>query len=445
MKRKNQKNKIVYFYIILIIFTGFIGGENIILEDNTKDNTRVYDQWTWTDAQIRSVFSHISKVSGIDFVLDPSVSGDVTLSVTRKTWKEVTQIVCRMKQLIMIEEEGYNYITSEGEYIKQIQNKEVSNQGLSEVIGLEREIVKLSNTSVAELEGPIKDLLSKRGKITIVKHNNSLIIYDTRDNITQIKDLINQLDVEVYQISISAKILEVSSGEINNLGIQWSFFDDRITHLPTPVKGENIISGALERASYGIIGSKNYSIAMEYLFSESRSNVVAQPQIVTMDNKKAHIFMGSQIPITYLDEGGNTTIKMIDAGTELFVTPHVTGDERIILELNPAKKSYELTREGLPVINEQSAKTNVVVDDGETVVIAGLTSNEDHNSEGGIPILKDIPLLGHFFKRSSKIKDKKDLIIFVTPHIIKRDMSPVFTKYKEEVENNDSIQIPAEN
>jgi len=205
------------------------------------------------------------------------------------------------------------------------------------------------------------------------------------------------------------------------MGIQWSFFDRRgneITHLPTPSKGQGIIEQAFERATYGVLDPNGFSIALEYLFTNTNSEIVAEPQITTLENKEARIFMGSQIPLTYLDYAGNANVQMIDAGTELTVTPTVTGQGHIKMALNPVKKSYEMTEQG-PVIHEQGAQTNVVVQDGETIVIAGLTSDNAYETEGGIPFLKDIPILGYFFKRHSKSNDKRDLVIFVTPHIIK--------------------------
>ncbi len=397
---------------------------------------------SWHDAQIRSIFNHLAEISGIDFVLDPGVAGKVTVSVSNKTWKEVMDIVCKMKQLVTIPEEKYIYVMTEKDYLAQQQNKQIGKNSLEDVKELTREIIQLSNTTAAEMQTPIRDLLSKRGKITIVNHNNSLIIFDTQQNINQIRAMVTKLDVEVKQISISAKIIEVSSGIINNLGIQWDFFSGNVglEHLP----GANVVEGALERATFSIMNPVQFSATLEYLFSESKSNVVAQPQITTLDNKMARIFMGSQIPVTYQDEAFNTVVKMIDAGTELTVTPHVTSEDRIMLDLYPKKKSYQLTATGVPVINEQSAQTNVVVNDGETVVIAGLTSDEKHDSEKGIPILKDIPLLGHLFKKTGKTVDKKDLIIFVTPHIITRDLSSFKTDDEAGTSMRDSISIPAQ-
>lgn len=424
--------------ILLSVSTAYEQDQDM-LSDRSE---RAYAKGSWHNAEIRSLFNHLAEVSGIDFVLDPGVGGKVTLTVTNKTWKEIMDIVCKMKQLIAIPEEAYIYVMTEKDYLVQLQNREIGKQNLADVKDLTREIIKLSNMTASEMQNPVRDLLSKRGKITVVNHNNSIIIYDTQENIAQIKVMIKKLDVEVKQISISAKIIEVSSGMINNLGVQWSLFsgNDGVEHLP----GADVVSGALERATFSILNQVQFSATLEYLFSESKSNVVAQPQITTLDNKQARIFMGSQIPVTYQDMAGNTLVKMINAGTELTVTPHVTSVGRIMLDLKPTKQSYQLSATGVPIINEQSAVTNVVVNDGETVVIAGLTSNEKHDSEEGIPILKDIPLLGHFFKRTGKTVDKKDLIIFVTPHILKRDMTSYPHTGSTGTAIQDSIAIPLE-
>jgi type IV pilus assembly protein PilQ len=286
----------------------------------------------------------------------------------------------------------------------------------------------------------IQTLLSLRGKITIVERNNALIIYDTDEIIAQVRKMIKELDVETPQISISCKIIEVSSGAIQRIGVHWGYMDGSTgvlaQHVPEKI---GIVSGALERVSYGILNQNNFTATLEYLFTDNKGEIVAQPQVTTMDNKSARIFMGQQIPVKYLDEAGNTVVKMIDAGTELVVKPHISGDGRILMELNPKKESYTL-QEGIPVINEQSASTNVAVNNGETVVIAGLTSNESINGESGIPVLKDIPLIGNLFKKASKTVDKKDLIIFVTPHIVDQKMNTVSTQIPA-VEQDISEQV----
>ncbi len=416
-------NTIISLTIVLTIV-----GNGYTANDLLKSNGKVIEFYEVHDADVRSVFRQLSVYSGVDIIAAEAVKGRVTLTVTNKPWNEILSIVCRMTNLSVAVEGSYIYVVPLEDFNKQRIDQATTFQAAQELSPLRREIIKIQNAQAKEMMESIQSLLSLRGKITVVERNNALIIYDTDDIISQVKKMIKELDVETPQISISCKIIEVSSGAIQRVGIHWGYMDGSANvsaqHIP---EGVGFVSGALERITYGILNAENFSAALEYLFTDNRGEVVAQPQVTTMDNKSARIFMGQQIPVKYLDEAGNTVVKMIDAGTELVVKPHISGDGRILMELKPKKESYIL-QDGLPVINEQSASTNVAVNNGETVVIAGLTSNESIKSESGIPVLKDIPLLGNLFKKSSKNVDKKDLIIFVTPHIITRDVSSISTQ-----------------
>jgi type IV pilus secretin PilQ/predicted competence protein len=396
------------------------------------------ERFSVTNANLRSVFGQLAEYSGYDIVLSDKVTGTVSLTVTNKTWREILGIICRISNLTIIREPNYLYIVPSADYRKQQLDDATLTQAEAAVEELKREVVKLNNVSAQEMSKSIESLLSSRGKITVVERNNALIIFDTDQNISQIKRMIKELDVETDQISIACKIIEVSSGVMQSLGIRWGYFDKiggtavSAQHLPVQEGGsKDVVAGVLEKLTYGIISQDKFAIALDYLLQNNKAQVVAQPQITTLDNKTAHIFMGSQVPVKYLDKAFNTVIQMVDAGTELTVTPHITGDKRVALELIPKKRSYSMTND-LPIINEQSAQTNVVVSDGETVVIAGLTSNEVQNVEEGIPFLKDIPFIGNLFKRTSKKVEKKDLIVFVTPHIISKKIESVSTAPKQE-------------
>jgi type IV pilus secretin PilQ/predicted competence protein len=333
--------------------------------------------------------------------------------------------------LTVIKEPSYLYVVPAEDYRKQQLSDATMSQAEAAVEDLKREVVRISNVNAGEMSKSIQSLLSARGKITVVDRNNALIIFDTEQYISQIKKTIRELDVETDQVSISCKIIEVTSGLTNNLGVRWGYFDKlagtdvSAQHLPAAGGAvSDVVAGALEKLTYGILSQDKFAIALDYLFQNHKANVVAQPLIVTLDNKMAHISMGSQVPVKYLDKAFNTVIQMLDAGTELTVTPHINGEKRISLDLQPTKRSYSMTGD-LPIINSQSAQTNVVVSDGETVVIAGLTSNDEENTEEGIPFLKDIPIIGYLFKRTTKTIEKHDLIVFVTPHIIAKKVEAV--------------------
>ncbi len=397
--------------VALLIPISIIGNQSL-----NGSSQKKFAKWEWQDATLNSVFDHISKVSGTDIVLDPEVTGKITVSLREKSWREVFDVICKMKGLYYEQENKYIYVMTETGYIAKQVQKAQGVRNLESLEALEKVMIKLKNTTAKDMQAPVMGLLSERGKVTVVEHTNSLIIDELPKNLDRIRSMIDSLDREMLQITISTKIVEVGSGDQKDMGIQWSFFDKasgaQVTHLP------NAKVAGLEKATYGILDQRGFSIALDYLFTENNSEVIAEPQITTVENKEAKIFMGSRIPVSSLDYAGNTKIQMIDAGTELIVTPRITGDGRVKMELKPTKKSYEMTDQG-PIINEQGAETEVVVKDGETVVIAGLTSDDQQHSEGGIPFLKDIPILGYLFKYDLNKNVKKDLVIFVTPHILK--------------------------
>ncbi|NLL13299.1 MAG: hypothetical protein GX267_07840 [Fibrobacter sp.] len=410
----------VVWRINVIIMLCLIGFEANSQSSSRRHNEKRIDLFEVHNAEIHSVFKQLSAFSGVDIIAGEAVKGTVSLSVSNKSWREILTILCRINNLAAVDEGTYFYVVPANQLSKGQQNESASTQTLLENGTLKREIVQILHIPANEMKTSIEELLSARGKITVVAHTNSLIIYDTEENVDQIKSMISQLDVETAQISISCKIIEVSSGAIQRMGVHWGYADpsNKVEGVHIPEK-TNIISGALERISYGVISPDKFDVTLEYLFNDNKGEIVAQPQITTLDNKEARIFMGQQVPVKYLDEAGNTVVQMVNAGTELVVKPHISGNGRILLELSPRKESYTL-QDGVPIINEQSASTNVVVSNGETVVIAGLTSNETQKSESGIPVLKNIPLLGNLFKRSENSMEKKDLVIFVTPYIIQQ-------------------------
>ncbi len=398
---------------------------------------RPIEKFAVNNADVRSVFKQLSDYSGNDIVLGDKVAGNVSLSVTNKTWREILSIVCKITGLTVIKEPTYLYVVPAEDYRKQQVAEATNNQVTESLEELKREVVKLDNVNAKEINGSIQSLLSARGKITVVDRNNALIIFDTQQNIDQIKKTIRELDVETDQVFISCKIIEVSSGVAKDLGIGWGYFDNlggsavSATHMPGFT-----VPGELDRLTFGILGADKLSATLSLLFQNTGAEVVAQPQITTLDNKEATVFLGSQIPIQTMTTAGSSpttqfvgvapTITMVDAGTNLIVTPHVTSDKRIMLALSSTKSSYTLTGTGTnPIINKQSAQTNVVVSDGETVVIAGLTNNETQTVDEGIPVLKDIPLIGNLFKHTKKTVNKDDLMIFVTPHIIAKKVEAV--------------------
>jgi len=405
-------------------------GRSSSAERYNVSGDRIVDYFDVHAAELRSVLRQLSAYSGRDIVSNDAVKATVTLSVTHKSWREILAIVCMVHGLAFVEEPSFIYVMSREQAATYTASMgKVGEGGGGMPIGMDlggplvREVIPMRFTTASETGTAITPFLSQRGKLTPISHTNAIVIVDTDDNLRQLKNLVAQIDVQTPQVSISCKIIETKIGATQDIGINWGFIGNKnditVDQFGLPV-AENVGGGigvGGHTITYGLLSKKEFSVALANLFSDNKSELVAQPQITTLNNKEANIFMGEQIPIRSLDDAGNTITQMVSAGTQLTVTPYVSGEGKVMLTLSTSKESYEITSLG-PIISQQSAKTNVLVNNGETVVIAGLTKNDKKSGESGIPYLKDIPILGYLFKKSQKSNNKNDLVIFVTPHII---------------------------
>ncbi len=395
----------------------------------------------FTNTDVRSVYRLLSEYSAVDIVVDPAVTGTVNTVVTNKTWQDAVQIVAKMLNLTITNELGYLYVQKTDDYQKRLLEKSTASNAVEQTVKLQRKIVRVNNAKAEEMEKAVKDLSSPRGKITVVPRTNSLIIVDGPDQIAAIEKVLRQLDQETNQVLIEAKLVQVESNSLQELGVNWQLRSGPGMGMATnpnglgngsgnlgaaPFQGAQIVnatpaSQAAQSVAFGLLNG-NLGVAISHLLQTGKAEVLATPQIMTLDNKEAVIRMGDQIPFLSRDISGNTIVKYIDAGTELTVNPQITAPDRILMHLKPKKNGYTLAG-GNYIINVQEAETDVVVSDGETVVIGGLVERKESSSETGVPLLKDIPLLGALFRFTHKEITKKDLAIFVTPRIVRRQLS----------------------
>jgi type IV pilus assembly protein PilQ len=421
--------------------------------------------FSFSNMDIRSAFRALSSAGRVDIVVAPNVTGqNVNLQLTDKTWQETMLILCQMYGLKYLVEDNYLYVQNLADFNKTSVENAAALQQAGSMAPLMRDIIKLKNAKAKDLEESIKGLLSPRGRVNVVERNNALLVFDTRANIHEIRSAVKDLDVETYQVNIQAQLIQVDADALREVGVDWQFgvgsgsissLRDNPGKLPTAKSDFSMlgtsnqsaqssssagsssgsgtgstgsgdgsvgsivggVAGATTQFAFGLLNG-NLAIAVANLVNNLRGEVLAKPQITTIDNTEARIFMGEQVPIRVLDANGRQAIQLQDAGTSLTVTPHVTADGRVLLDLNPEKNSFRVDPSAGTILQKQSAKTTVVVNDGETVVIAGLTTKEETETETGVPLLKDIPLIGYLFKHTASATRKRDLIIFVTPHIV---------------------------
>ena len=409
-------------------------------EGSMAPNKKLYD-FNFVDMDYEAVFRSVSVIAGVDILIAPDVKGKMSLKVTKKTWQETLDIICELNDLTWLIQDKYITIQRLATYqAKQKKIAEEESQA-EQNAPLVRKNFQVNHAEANELVKVLESMKSGRGRITVVERTNSIIVYDTEARIEQMTHALNELDVETLQIMITAKLVVVNSELARELGVDWTAtmgttaLTPGVAGTPTgsdigssrtsaaiqsfPNKG---VSPAVMNASTSITTSvldNHLQLAITNLMGDASTEVLASPQVSTLDNTEALVFMGDKVSIRVIDDDGESSTQLVETGIKLTVTPHVSGDNRILLDLHPENNSYDYDSKGEIVISTQEAKMKVVVADGETVVIGGLTRNEAQESESGIPFLKDIPILGNLFKYTKKSVAKKDLVIFVTPRIIR--------------------------
>ena len=415
-------------------------------EGKVEPNKKLYD-FSFVDTDFSAVFRSVSAVAGVDILLAPDVKGKMSIKVTKKTWQETLDIICDINDLTWVIQDKYITIQRQSTYQakqKKIADEEAQAENTAPLV---RKNFQVHHAKAEELVKVLESMKSNRGKITVVERTNSIIVYDTDAKIDQMENALTELDVETLQIMITAKLVVVNSERARELGVDWTATMGNTALTPGTAAAasgsaagasrtsaviqsfpNNGVSPAVSGASTAITTSlldNNLQIAISNLMGDASTEVLASPQVSTLDNTEAQVFMGDKVSIRVIDDSGESSTQLVETGIKLTVTPHVSGDNRILLDLHPENNSYDYDSKGEIVISTQEAKTKVVVADGETVVIGGLTRNETQESESGIPFLKDIPFFGNLFKYSRKSVIKKDLVIFVTPRIIRNYIGDV--------------------
>jgi len=419
MRINNHKIRKIIFLLTIWIFIFFalqaLGNPQKVLKSLTLQN-----------ADIHSVLSFLAEEGKTNIVASPSVTGTVSLSLKGVTWKQALEIITKTYNLALVEEPGYIRVLPLQDYLmeKTITQKHQADQ--KTLVPLQTEIIQVKNGTAADLIKPIRTSLSDRGVVDVDQRTNSLIIRDIPENVARTREMVNALDKETDQIKISAQLLEVETGTLTELGIDWSLIPslegNNQMSIEQNTRGGMALENRIGNFTYSTIQSDfDLLTAISAMVKSNKAKIVAHPEITTIDNKEAFIQMGQKVPIKQFDASGNTIITFVEVGTILKVVPHITSEGRILMKLRPERSSYQFDPNGV-IINTNNAETNVVVDDGQTAVIGGLTTQEERNLRKGIPILMNIPLLGYLFSYTQKEIVNHDLVIFVTPSIVSNDM-----------------------
>jgi type IV pilus assembly protein PilQ len=394
-------------------------------------------------ADIRTVLKAIAEFSGRNIVPGKDVKGTVKVAMRNVGWQEALRTVLRSQGLDYVDEGGIIRVDEAAKLNAEAVERETARAKTAELVALETAIIKLNYANAQELSAALQATLSRRGQIQVDKRTNSLIVTDLSTNVESLTRMAQTLDSTTPQIEITAKLVDVDAEALRGLGIEWNI-GPQVSGVgefwsstgPTPATfpnpgndPENAIGGehntALSdpttRLTYGISKSWGFIEAQLSMLEQNRkANIISNPRVTTVDNREAKILVGQKIPLIVQDVAGNPVSQLQTIGIQLKVTPHLTQDKKIIMDLHPevSDLSTQSTVQGGVIINTSEADTRVMVDDGQTAVIGGLIRTNDSQVRRGIPILKDIPLLGILFRSDNTIKQNRELIIFVTPRLL---------------------------
>ncbi len=417
------------------------------------------------DADIHNVLRLLAEVSNLNIIASSDVKGKVTVRMVNVPWDQALDVILQTLGLGYVKIGNVIRVAPRKELEQEEKERLESIKNRRELEPLYVKIIPVNYGKATEIAKQVKPLLSKRGSISVDKRTNVIIVKDIMRNIKEVETLVHNLDTQTPQVLIAARIVEATTNFAQELGIQWGgkiAFGSAYgtpTGLNFPANGVmagynptaeggggnatsnvgNLQSGyvvdlpaaiaAGAATSLGLVlGSINNSTVLDLRLSaiedSGEGRIISSPRITTLDNREAIIEQGYSIPYETVSQQGTQT-QFIDATLKLKVTPHITADRNIILDLDITKNAPETgitSRFGIPSISKKEAKTQILLKDGETAVIGGIFQIDKSKSNTGVPFLSKIPIIGWLFRRSRSEDKRTELLIFITPRIIERSV-----------------------
>jgi type IV pilus assembly protein PilQ len=408
----------------------------------------------FVNADIHSIFRLISHVSRLNIVASDDVQGKVTVRMTDVPWDMALASVLQSKGLGS-QRFGNIVRVAPIETIKAEQQAALeAKRAIIEMQDLSLLVVPLNYVQATQLQPQVEALLSSRGSIQVDQTSNQLVIQETDQRLAQIRQLIRYLDRQTPQVLIEARIVEANSNFARAMGVQWgseidattrtgygtglffpsgvgvgggmartggsAFYEPNTDALMVDLGAEGANSGVA--FSLGSIpGLVDLDARLSALETDGYGKVISQPRVTTLDNKPATISQGQRIPFLSTSAGG-TNVQFIQAELLLSVTPHITTDDKVFLNVNVTNNRADFSQlvQGQPAIQTKEIRTELLVADGDTTVMGGVFSTEHSYSHDAVPGFSKIPLIGYLFKNSAEALSRNELLVFLTPHIVTR-------------------------
>jgi type IV pilus secretin PilQ/predicted competence protein len=404
-----------------------------------------YD-FSFKNADISNILKFIAKISGLNMVIDPDVTGRFTCELVQVPWDQALELILKVNGLDMIQEGNILRIGKVEKLATESKKRQELREAREQEGNLEFSTRTLSYARVRDVQPILKKQMSPRGELVIDERTNTLIISEVPERFKIIDGLIETLDAANHQVQIEARIVEATAQSLDSFGIQWGFnaiADSSYGNQTNLVFPSSILAGGhveakanpagyvinvptadsvvFPKISLGnIAGTFNLDVALSALTSKGKGRIISSPRATTQNNMPAEITQGERIPIQ-TNQNNTITTQYINAALEMKVTPQITarGSVIMLIDIKNDIANFDKQVQGIPTIVTETAKTTVMVQDGGTIVIGGLYKITNSTSNVGVPILSKIPILGSLFHNSRKARDQRELMIFITPRIIK--------------------------
>lgn len=432
-KTRKMKRKKIRLFIIILIFI-FLGIIRLLAQDEPE--TQIIEtevnglvNLDVKDVDIKDIARIFSRVSGLNVVVSDDVNAKVTFRASNVNWESALNMILRT----------YNLTSRrEGNFLRIVTYERFRQE--EDGIPLATKVVFLNFAKAEDIASALDSLRSTRGRIDKDITTNSLIITDNADRIENILKVIKELDKRTPEVMIEAMMVDIKLGIDEQLGINWS-----IIHKDVSARSfiQQLSVGKTEGViRYGktLLPHLDFTASIDMWCQNKKAEVLANPRVLTADGHTANIELKEEIPYTQSQLSTTTavittTVSFREAGIKLNVTPHISVGGFVALNIKTEQSFQTSTVGGLPIIDTRKAETDLLVKDGETIVIGGLRKRNTTNTIDSLPLLGKIPLLGNLFRKKVKSVTDTELLIFVTPYIIgEAKLSPQEKKSLEKIE-----------
>ena len=417
--------------------------------------------------EVRAVLQLLAEFTGLNLVTSDTVQGNVTLRLKNVPWDQAMDIILKTKGLAMRQNGNVMLIAPATEIAAREKQELEAQKQLVELEPLYSEIIEINFTKASEIAAILDSeasgsedddsFLSGRGTVTVDERTNSLLLRDTAKQLAQISELIEQLDIPVRQVLIESRIVIANNDFTDELGVRFGVATEGGNNAVSGTLNDISISGDQVTTSQAIGGPVTNSVAtnqglnvnlpvaapagsiglalaklpfgtilqleLSAMQAEGKGEIVSSPRVITSNQQTALIEQGTEIPYQEASSSGATSVSFKEAVLKLEVTPQITPDDRVVMDLKVNKDSVGTIFNGVPSIDTRSVETQVLVDNGETVVLGGVYEQTNLDSVQKVPFFGDLPYLGVLFKTTLIQDDKAELLIFVTPKIVKDSLN----------------------